>query len=295
MKNPIFRGSAAALITPFCNDGTLDLTALKTLIRWQLEADTDALVVCATTGECATLSDLEWETVLSVVCEQVNNKIPVIAGVGKNNTAHTAALCHKAKLHGAQGVLAVTPYYNKTTQTGLIRHYTAVADAEDIPVLLYNVPSRTGMSITAETYGILAEHPNIFGTKEASGDFGLILKIRKLCPEDFTLYSGNDDQIIPILALGGAGVISTMANVVPKETHDICALWDRGDRTQAASIQIRLQPLIEALFKEVNPIPVKAAMEYLNKCSSTVRLPLVGIGNAANRQLYSAMKDLFLI
>ena len=230
MKRPIFTGSATALVTPFDNSGELDLNALGSLIDWQVEEETDALVVCATTGECATLSDREWEQVVDYTLTRVNGRVPVIAGVGRNDTRHTAFLCKAARKLGAQGVLAVTPYYNKTTQAGLLRHYTVAADSADIPMLLYNVPSRTGMSVTAETYSLLAEHPNIYGVKEASGDFSLILKTRALCPEDFAIYSGNDDQIVPILALGGIGVISTMANVIPKESHEICALWREGKR-----------------------------------------------------------------
>ena len=281
MKRPIFTGSATALVTPFDNSGELDLNALGSLIDWQVEEATDALVVCATTGECATLSDREWEQVVDYTLTRVNGRVPVIAGVGRNDTRHTAFLCKAARKLGAQGVLAVTPYYNKTTQAGLLRHYTVAADSADIPMLLYNVPSRTGMSVTAETYSLLAEHPNIYGVKEASGDFSLILKTRALCPEDFAIYSGNDDQIVPILALGGIGVISTMANVIPKESHEICALWREGKRAEAAALQISCQPLIEALFREVNPIPVKAALAMMGKCGGYLRQPLVEIGTTA--------------
>ena len=295
MKHPIFTGSATALVTPFDNCGELDLNALGTLIDWQTEAGTDALVVCATTGECATLSDREWEQMVDFTLIRVNGKVPVIAGAGRNDTRHTAYLCKAARKLGAQGVLAVTPYYNKTTQAGLIRHYTVAADSADIPMILYNVPSRTGMSITAETYSILAGHPNIYGTKEASGDFGLILKTKALCPEDFAVYSGNDDQIVPILALGGIGVISTMANVIPRETHELCALWEKGDKKAAAKMQITCQPLIEALFREVNPIPVKAALAMMGKCDGYLRQPLAEIGSAAYEQLRKAMFAMDLI
>ena len=189
----------------------------------------------------------------------------------------------------------MTPYYNKTTQVGLLRHYTTVADSADIPMLLYNVPSRTGMSVTAETYSLLAGHPNIYGVKEASGDFSLILKTRALCPADFAIYSGNDDQIVPILALGGMGVISTMANVIPKESHEICALWREGKREEAASLQIACQPLIEALFKEVNPIPVKAALSMMGKCGGYLRQPLTEIGPAAQELLKKTIFAMDLI
>ena len=295
MKRPIFTGSATALVTPFDNSGELDLNALGSLIDWQVEEETDALVVCATTGECATLSDREWEQVVDYTLTRVNGRVPVIAGVGRNDTRHTAFLCKAARKLGAQGVLAVTPYYNKTTQAGLLRHYTVAADSADIPMLLYNVPSRTGMSVTAETYSLLAEHPNIYGVKEASGDFSLILKTRALCPEDFAIYSGNDDQIVPILALGGIGVISTMANVIPKESHEICALWREGKREEAAALQISCQPLIEALFREVNPIPVKAALAMMGKCGGYLRQPLVEIGTTAQDLLKKTLFAMELI
>ena len=295
MKKPVFVGSATALITPFDLTGELDLDNLGALIDWQLVQGTDALVVCATTGECATLSDREWETVIDFALRRVGGKIPVVAGIGRNDTRHTLWLNKRAKSLGAQAVLAVTPYYNKTTQSGLLRHYYTVADGADIPVLLYNVPSRTGMSFTAETYSALAQHPNIYGVKEASGDFGLILKTRALCPEDFALYSGNDDQILPILALGGLGVISTMANVIPRETQQICALWRNGEIAKAAELQIGCQPLIQALFREVNPIPVKAALALLGKDSGYLRQPLTQIGTAALAELREAMKTLDLI
>lgn len=295
MKKPVFTGSATALITPFDRNGELDLNTLGELIDWQLEQGTDALVVCATTGECATLSDGEWEIVVDFTVQRVNGRIPVIAGIGRNDTRHTRWLNKRAKSLAVQGTLAVTPYYNKTTQTGLLRHYYTVADSADLPMLLYNVPSRTGMTVTAETYSALAQHPNIYGVKEASGDFGLILKTRKMCPEDFALYSGNDDQIVPILALGGQGVISTMANVIPAQTHEICALWKAGEIGKASELQIFCQPLIQALFREVNPIPVKAAMAMLGRDSGYTRQPLTEIGTAARAELREAMVALDLL
>lgn len=295
MKKPIFTGSATALVTPFDRAGELELDNLGALIDWQVESGADALVVCATTGECATLSDREWETVVDFALCRVNGRIPVIAGIGRNDTRHTLWLNMRAKSLGVQGVLAVTPYYNKTTQAGLLRHYYTVADGVDLPMLLYNVPSRTGMTITAETYNALAQHPNIYGVKEASGDFGLILKTRAVCPSDFAIYSGNDDQIVPILALGGLGVISTMGNVIPGETHRICTLWQEGRTSDAVALQIWCQPLIQALFREVNPIPVKAALELLGRDSGYLRQPLTCIGGAAMEELREAMKRLDLI
>ncbi len=294
MKTPIFKGSAAALVTPFHRQGELDEPALLALIDWQLRCGTDALVVCATTGECATLSDREWSRVVSLAVERAAGRVPVIAGTGRNDTIHALRLGQEAKALGADAVLTVTPYYNKTTQQGLLRHYLFLAEGVELPMLLYNVPSRTGMSFRAETYAALAEHPNIYGVKEASGDFGLILRTRALCPEDFALYSGNDDQIVPILALGGLGVISTAANVVPAELHALCDSFFRGDLPAARAIQLRLQPLIQALFLEVNPIPVKAALAAMGRMEETVRMPLTTLGPAARRALEQAMDELSL-
>lgn len=294
MKTPIFKGSAAALVTPFDRQGELDEPALLALIDWQLRCGTDALVVCATTGECATLSDREWSRVVSLAVERAAGRVPVIAGTGRNDTIHALRLGQEAKALGADAVLTVTPYYNKTTQQGLLRHYLFLAEGVELPMLLYNVPSRTGMSFQAETYAALAEHPNIYGVKEASGDFGLILRTRALCPEDFALYSGNDDQIVPILALGGLGVISTAANVVPTELHALCDSFFRGDLPEARAIQLRLQPLIQALFLEVNPIPVKAALAAMGRMEETVRMPLTTLGPAARHALEQAMDELSL-
>ena len=294
-KQPVFRGSAAAMITPFDRAGELDFQRLGVQIDRQIRAGTAALVMCATTGECATLSDGEWERILDFTLQRVGGRVPVLAGVGRNDTRHTVLLCKRAQSLGAQGTLAVTPYYNKTTQAGLIRHYERAADSADIPMILYNVPSRTGMSIQAETYAELAKHPNIVGTKEASGDFSLMLQIKALCPSDFALYSGNDDHIVPILSLGGVGVISTMANVIPAETQQICQLWEQGDTEGAAALQIRCQKLIRALFREVNPIPVKAAMALLGLDSGYVRQPLTGIGDMAGEELRQAMCDFGLL
>jgi 4-hydroxy-tetrahydrodipicolinate synthase len=295
LKKPVFKGSATALVTPFDTTGELELEHLGALIDWQVAQGTDALVVCATTGECATLTDREWETVVEFTVCRVNGLIPVIAGIGRNDTRHTLWLNRRAKALGAQAVLAVTPYYNKTTQDGLLQHYETIADSADIPLLLYNVPSRTGMSIQAETYCALAKHPNIYGVKEASGDFGLILKLKALCPEDFALYSGNDDQILPTLSLGGIGVISTMANVIPAETHEICALWHNGDREEAAKLQIHCQPLIQSLFREVNPIPVKTALSMMGRDTGYLRQPLTCIGYSAKEELQKVMQEMNLI
>lgn len=295
MKKPVFCGSATAMITPFTPEGELALNTLGKLIDRQIEGGTDALVVCATTGECATLQDREWETVVSFSLERAAGRVPVIAGIGRNDTRHTIWLNKRAKTLGVQGVLAVTPYYNKTSQTGLVRHFEAVADSANLPLILYNVPSRTGMSFSAESYRYLSRHPNIFGVKEASGDFTLLLKTRFLCDEDFALYSGNDDQIVAILSLGGLGVISTVGNVVPEKIHRICTLWKEGKREEAAALQIRLQPLIEGMFREVNPIPVKAALREMGLDSGYLRQPLTEISPEALHLLKNTMSSLELI
>lgn len=295
MKKPIFTGSAVALVTPFDEQLEVDFDNLGALIDWQIECDTQAIVVCATTGECATLLDREWEQIVDFTVRRVKERVPVIAGAGRNDTLHTLSLCRKAEKLGVQGVLLVTPYYNKTTQKGLVEHYTFLAQQTSVPILLYNVPSRTGMSFAAETYAELANCPTIYGVKEASGDFGLMLKMRKLCPPDFALYSGNDDQIVPVMSLGGLGVISTMANVIPKQTQEICTLWQQGKLGCAMKAQIRYQPLISALFREVNPIPVKAALEMMGRDSGNLRLPLTKIGCAAETELKNAMQKLELL
>ena len=295
MKTPIFTGSAAALATPFDPSGALDLEALDRLIRRQLESGTRALVVCATTGECATLSDGEWELVLRRAVTLCQGKIPVIAGAGRNSTQKTVELCRRAGELGADGVLLVTPYYNKTTQAGLVTHYLRAAEESPVPVILYNVPSRTGMTIEPETYALLSAHPNIAGTKEASGDLSRILRLRRLCPPDFALYSGNDDQILPILALGGVGVISTMANLIPRETQALCAAWEAGEREEALRLQLWVQTLVDALFREVNPIPVKAALALMGRDSGVLRQPLTEIGPVAANELQKAMTAFGLI
>ena len=295
MKTPIFTGSAAALATPFDPSGALDLEALDRLIRRQLESGTRALVVCATTGECATLSDGEWELVLRRAVTLCQGKIPVIAGAGRNSTQKTVELCRRAGELGADGVLLVTPYYNKTTQAGLVTHYLRAAEESPVPVILYNVPSRTGMTIEPETYALLSAHPNIAGTKEASGDLSRILRLRRLCPPDFALYSGNDDQILPILALGGVGVISTMANLIPRETQALCAAWEAGEREEALRLQLWVQPLVDALFREVNPIPLKSALEKLGLCGGTVREPLCPLSPGGPEVLWAVMSRLRLL
>ena len=273
MKQAIFTGSGVALVTPFTSGG-VDYPALKKLLDFQLDRGTDAVLVCGTTGEAATMSYAERMAVIEAVVRRVDGRVPVIAGSGANCTETAIALSRDAVSAGADGLLVVTPFYNKATQRGLVRHYTAVADAAEKPVILYNVPSRTGVKCTAETYAALAQHPNILGVKEAGGDLALIQKTRELCPEDFYIWSGNDDETAPIMLLGGKGVISVAANVAPDRMHDLTRACLEGDFVSAGRMQLELRALCEALFWEVNPIPVKTALALMGMCEEVFRLPL---------------------
>ena len=273
MKQPLFTGSAVAIVTPFQNEA-VDYDALGRMLRFQLSSGTDAVVVCGTTGEAATLSYTERMGVIRYTVEQVDGRVPVIAGSGANSTETAIALSRDAVQAGVDGLLVVTPYYNKATQTGLLRHFTAVADSVEKPVILYNVPSRTGVSIAAETYQKLAQHPRITGVKEASGNFSLIQRTRHLCPEDFSIWSGNDEDTAAVCLLGGKGVISVAANVVPGEMHALVEACLKNDFRTAGEMQLRLHRLCELLFCEVNPIPVKTALAMMGLCSGALRLPL---------------------
>lgn len=273
MKQPVFTGSGVAIITPFTNDG-VDYPALVRLLDFQLENGTDAIIVCGTTGEAAAMSYEERIRTIEAVVRHVDGRVPVIAGTGSNNTENAIAMSRDASGAGVDALLVVTPFYNKATQRGLVRHYTAVADAAEKPVILYNVPSRTGVKCTAETYAALAQHPNILGVKEAGGDLALIQKTRELCPEDFYIWSGNDDETAPIMLLGGKGVISVAANVAPDRMHDLTRACLEGDFVSAGRMQLELRALCEALFWEVNPIPVKTALALMGMCEEVFRLPL---------------------
>ena len=288
MSQPLFRGSGVALVTPMTPSG-IDFPALERLIEWHIASGTDALVVCATSGEGATLTYAERVEIIDRTVRQVNGRIPVIVGTGSNNTASAVILAREACDAGADGVLVVTPYYNKATQRGLVRHFTAVADAIDRPLIVYNVPSRTGVSCTAETYAALARHPNIVGVKEASGDFALLQDTRNLCGDDFVIWSGNDEDTAAICMLGGAGVISVAANIVPRELHELTALCFADRLLEAGRAQLRLSPLIRALFCEVNPIPVKTAMARMGLCGDLLRLPLCEMGEKNRERLFAAM------
>ena len=294
MKKPIFTGSAAAVATPFTGSG-VDFPALRKHLDFLLENGTDALVVCGTTGEAATMSYEERMETVEAVVRHVDGRVPVIAGTGSNNTENAIALSRDAVSAGADGLLVVTPFYNKAPQGGLIRHFAAVADSAERPVILYNVPSRTGVKCAAETYAQLAGHPNIQGVKEASGDLALVQKTRELCPEDFYIWSGNDDETAPIMLLGGSGVISVAANVVPQEMHQLTASCLSGDFVSAGKLQLRLRKLCEALFWEVNPIPVKTAMSMMGFCQERFRLPMCEMEEENRARLRTVLAEYGLV
>lgn len=273
MKDIIFTGAAVAIVTPFNEDG-VNFEELKKLIDFNIENGTDAIVITGTTGESSTMSDEEHKETIRFTVEYVNKRVPVIAGTGSNDTAYALELSKYAESVGVDGLLIVTPYYNKTTQSGLVKHFNYIANRVNVPIILYNVPSRTGVNIAPETYLELSKHPRIVAAKEASGDLSAIAKIKALCGDNLAIYSGNDDQILPILSLGGKGVISVLSNVMPKETHDICNLYFEGKVEESSELQIKYLDLINALFIEVNPIPVKTALGLMGYNVGPLRMPL---------------------
>ena len=293
-NNPIFRGAATALITPL-NENGVDYEMLGRLIDWQIDQGINALVIAGTTGEGSTLTDEEHREVLRFAVERIAGRVPAIVGTGSNDTAYAISLTKYACDIGADAMLVVTPYYNKATQNGLIKMYTAIADASTKPLILYNVPSRTGVNIEPSTYLALADHPNIAAIKEANGNISKIVQTASLVGDKLDIYSGNDDQIVPILSVGGAGVISVLSNVMPAQTAEICARWFRGDIAGSAALQYQYLPLINALFSEVNPIPVKAAMAAMGWCENYVRLPLTPMEDAHAEKLYAIMREHGLI
>lgn len=270
----LFKGSAVALVTPFTKDNKVNFDKLAELIEYHIENKTDAIVSCGTTGEATTMSDEEILSVLEFTVKKVNGRIPVIAGTGSNNTMHSVELSQKAEALGVDGLLIITPYYNKANKSGLKKHFITIAESVNIPIILYNVPGRTCMNISPALIAELAQVPNIVAVKEASGDLGQVAEIASLVPEDFAIYSGNDDSIVPLLSLGGHGVISVLANVCPRETHDLVEKYLNGDVEGSRKIQLDLDALIAALFIEVNPIPVKTAMNLLGFEVGDLRLPL---------------------
>ncbi|MCC8025190.1 MAG: 4-hydroxy-tetrahydrodipicolinate synthase [Clostridium sp.] len=290
MRHSIFEGSAAAVVTPMDAYGNLDFDAMKRLLDRIIEGGTDAVVVNGTTGESATLDHREKLSVIEFVIRHVDGRIPVIAGTGSNCTEHAAALSREAEKLGADALLQVTPYYNKASQEGLVRHFTEVGDHVGIPILLYNVPSRTGVDIKPETYQILSEHPNIRGTKEAGGNISALAKTAALCGEGFDIYSGNDDQTLPVMALGGKGVISVLANIMPRETHDMCRYFLDGKLEESRKMQFKLLPVMEALFWDVNPIPVKTALSIMGICGHYCRLPLTPMDRGQKEKLEAVIR-----
>ena len=295
MKPIVFTGAAVAIITPFNEDGSVNYDCFGKIIEDQIAGSTDAIVVCGTTGESATMPDEEHLEVIEYCVKKVAGRVPVIAGTGTNDTAHCIRLSQGAEKLGADALLLVTPYYNKTTQRGLIAHYTKVAQSVSLPIILYNVPSRTGLNITPETLKELSKVENIVAVKEASGNISQVAKIAQLCGDDMVIYSGNDDQIIPILSLGGKGVISVLSNVAPKQTHDMIASYLDGDVKTALKLQLDAIELVDALFIEVNPIPVKAAMNMLGYNTGDLRMPLCEISDANKEVLRKAMVNYGLI
>ena len=287
---PIFEGAATAIVTPLDENG-VNYDQLGKLIDWQIESGIDALVICGTTGESSTLGDQEHVDVLRYSYERAAGRVPMIAGTGSNDTAYAIWLTGEAAKIGYEAALVVTPYYNKTTQRGLVANFTAIADACNIPLILYNVPSRTGVNIEPATYAILAEHPNIVAIKEAGGNISKIVETMALVGDKLDIYSGNDDQIIPIIASGGKGVISVLSNLLPGETSRMCHLALEGNMAEAMAMQERYLPLISALFCEVNPIPVKAAMAAMGFCKNYLRLPLIPMEADHEEMLLARMKE----
>ncbi|KAF1305851.1 4-hydroxy-tetrahydrodipicolinate synthase [Candidatus Enterococcus willemsii] len=270
----IFKGSGVALVTPMHNDGSVDYDKLKELAEWHVQQGSDAIIACGTTGEASTLDDDEHIAVIETVVQQVNGRIPVIGGTGSNNTQHGIFLSTEAERVGADALLVVTPYYNKATKKSLVAHYEAICSKVSIPVILYSVVSRTGMNLTPDAVAELKKIPNIQGIKEASGDISQIVEIARLVDEDFALYSGNDDQVLPLLSVGGSGVISTIANIAPKQTSEMVHNYLTGNTKAAVDTQLAQIPLIQAIFSEVNPVPVKAAVSLLRNEPLNYRLPL---------------------
>ena len=290
----IFRGAATALITPLTAEG-IDYEAYGRLIDWQISEGINALVIAGTTGEGATLTDAEHRESIRFAVERAAGRVPIIAGTGSNDTAYAISLTRYACSVGADAMLVVTPYYNKATQNGLVKMYTAIADASTKPLILYNVPSRTGVGIEPSTYAILAEHPQIAGIKEANGNISKIVETAALVGDKLDIYSGNDDEIVPILSVGGSGVISVLSNVLPAKTVEICSRFFRGDIVGSAALQFELLPLIRALFSEVNPIPVKAAMAAMGFCENYLRLPLTPMEEAHEQVLLRLLREQNLI
>ena len=292
----IFEGAGVALVTPMREDGSIHYEKLRELVEFQIAGGTDAIIVCGTTGEASAMTHEEHIETVRFVCEVTNHRIPVIAGTGSNWTETAIYLSKEAEAAGADGLLLVSPYYNKATQKGLIAHFTAVAEAVTLPIILYNIPGRTGVNIAPQTIATLCRNvKNIVGVKEASGNFSNIATLMSMAGDCVDLYSGNDDQIVPLLALGGKGVISVLSNVAPQKAHDICASYFKGDVKESCRLQLEAIPLVTELFSEVNPIPVKAALNLMGREAGPLRLPLTELEPQHLTKLKKAMEDYGLI
>jgi len=292
----IFKGAGVALVTPFHEDESVNYEALEELLTMQIAGHTDAIIVCGTTGEPSTMTEEERTSVIKFVVEKVNKRVPVIAGTGGNNTREAIEMSKKAESLGVDGLLVVTPYYNKATQEGLFLHYKAIADAVTIPIIMYNVPSRTGLNLLPETaVRIARECKNVVGIKEASGNIDQVANLAKLGRGVLDIYSGNDDEVVPILSLGGIGVISVLSNIAPQETHDMVMEFLEGDKEKALDIQLKYLDVIHALFCEVNPIPAKAALNMMGKKAGVMRLPLTEMSEKNKSVLKAAMEEVGLI
>lgn len=290
MKNTIFTGAGVAIVTPMLEDGSVDFAGLKQNIDYQIENGTDAIIICGTTGESSTLSDEEHRDCIRCAVEYTHNRVPVIAGTGSNDTKYAIELSQEAQELGADGLLLVTPYYNKTTQRGLVAHYSMIAESVDLPIILYNIPSRTGVGFEIDTIAALAEKKNIVAVKEASGNISFAAKLMAKCGDKLDMYSGNDDMIVPLMSLGGKGVISVLSNVLPKETHEMCQLCLNNDFAAASTIQLKYLRLINDLFMEVNPIPVKEAMNMMKMPAGPCRMPLLDMSDAHKEKMLDTLK-----
>lgn len=290
----LFKGAATALITPF-RDGKIDYVAMGKLVEWQVNQNIDGLVVCGTTGEASTLSAREKVQLTKFVVDLVDGRVPVIAGSGSNNTADVIELSKEMQATGTDGLLIVTPYYNKCTESGLIYHYEKIADSVSLPIIMYSVPARTGVNIGPAAVAVLSEHPNIAGIKEASGNISQICRVASYVNDDFALYSGNDDQTVPILSLGGTGCISTVSNIIPTRFSKMIHDYLDGKCPEAGAEQVRLKPLIDALFLEVNPIPVKAALNMMGMCNPEYRLPMCLPSNKTQYMIYDTLEEFGLV
>ncbi|MBU5590621.1 4-hydroxy-tetrahydrodipicolinate synthase [Clostridium sp. MSJ-4] len=290
----LFKGSGVAIVTPF-NERGVDFDKLKELLEWHVSSNTDAIIICGTTGEASTMSESERKEAIKFTVDVINKRIPVIAGTGNNDTKASVEMSKWAESVGVDGLLVITPYYNKTTQKGLIEHFKAISDAVNTPIILYNVPGRTGMNISPSTLLELTKLKNVKAVKEASGDISQVAKYKALCKDKIDIYSGNDDQIIPILSLGGIGVISVLANIIPKAVHDMCTLYLEGNTEDALNIQLKALDLTNALFIETNPIPVKTALNLMDMNVGHLRLPLCSMEDKNLDILKNEMKQYGLL